>query len=317
MQQFEESIQRIATGVQSIDPARDWRARSRQLEETIDALHARIARIDTDARPLGASESAGDRSGRRAGAIRSRRPRQVLARADAFEWLPDRLGVGPQYAPRFTDEDIVRAASRRGGTLGEDIVYAGRELPAPAAFPDPAVSGADAPGSGALGAHDAQALRHGRVAARGWSRCAGACDVRHWPTDRAGTRAARAKSRQTRQALGATRARAPAAGRAQRTSSALLEALGRELEQAAQDRRAVSGAAGRGARRGRADSRLRARGGQPRTGRRPFGLTGVLREATAQARRSLGLGAGERASRRGRGRLAARGELPRAAGQVA
>src|SRR4029079_19743660 len=48
MQQFEQSIHRIASEVQSVDPVAAARE-APKLEETINALHTRLTRIDTDA----------------------------------------------------------------------------------------------------------------------------------------------------------------------------------------------------------------------------------------------------------------------------
>ena len=46
-----------------------------------------------------------------------------------------RSGVGPQYAPRFTGDDIARLREARQ-QLGGEIDYAGNVLPVRADFPD-------------------------------------------------------------------------------------------------------------------------------------------------------------------------------------
>ena len=60
---------------------------------------------------------------------------EVVQNTGQFEWIADALGVGPQYAPRFTDDDIARLREARR-QLGGDIDYAGNVLPVPADFPD-------------------------------------------------------------------------------------------------------------------------------------------------------------------------------------
>jgi hypothetical protein len=133
MQQFEQSIHRIASEVQSVDPVAAAREVAK-LEETINALHTRLTRIDTDAGRwaklnLSRIEMEGDSVDPLDAA------QEVLAHASRFHWIPDALGVGPQYAPRFDDEDLARLRVARR-QLGRDIVYAGRSLPALTEFPD-------------------------------------------------------------------------------------------------------------------------------------------------------------------------------------
>ena len=134
MQEFEQSIQKIAAEVQSIDLIATARELD-QLEDTIEGLHARLLRIDTDAsRWARLNLSRIDMEGESIDPLDA--AHDVLAHADLFNWLPDPLGVGPQYAPRFGDEDItsLREARRQ---LGVDIDYAQRSLPTPEQLPDP------------------------------------------------------------------------------------------------------------------------------------------------------------------------------------
>ena len=77
----------------------------RQLEETIDALHARVASIDRqvadwakknltritlDGEDLDPQDAA----------------RQVIDETVRLDWIPDPLGVGPEFAPQFGDPDV-------------------------------------------------------------------------------------------------------------------------------------------------------------------------------------------------------------------
>jgi len=133
MREFEQSIERIAAGVQSIDPSVAAREIVR-LEETADALHTRIARVDTDlsrwAR-LNLSRIELERE--------SIEPvdaaAEVLQHAAGATVIPDALGVGPQYALDLTAEDCERLRQARLA-LGPDIDYVEHGLPALAAFPD-------------------------------------------------------------------------------------------------------------------------------------------------------------------------------------
>ncbi|HTO43072.1 MAG TPA: AAA domain-containing protein [Burkholderiales bacterium] len=131
MERFEQSIRTIASEVQSIDPVSTARDIA-QLEETINGLHARLLRIDTDARRwarlnLSRIEMEGESIDPADAA------QELITQSGRFEWLPDPLGVGPQFRPRFGVEDVnrLREARRR---LGRDIEYAGCSLPA--ALPD-------------------------------------------------------------------------------------------------------------------------------------------------------------------------------------
>jgi very-short-patch-repair endonuclease len=283
MQQFEASIQRIATGVQSIDPAVAAREIA-QLEQTIDALHARIARIDTDAgRWARLNLLAIDLGGELVDPLEA--AQQVLAHPEAFDWLPDRLGAGPQYAPRFSDEDIVRLEQARLA-LGEDLAYAGCELPAAAAFPDTSLL-VQTHQDLARSAQMSEALRQmepppqvedaGPQAATDLQALAGQIER---------VRALRAEiGRASERWAQSVRERLRTGAHAHEFG--LLESLGRELEQAGQARRAYLArpvALPRGE--ALAPGFVRAVDSLAR-GKRPFGFASILGRG-AQARRSLG-----------------------------
>jgi very-short-patch-repair endonuclease len=133
MQQFEQSIQTIASQVQSLDrhaTAMDVA----QLEETIDGLHTRLMRIDTEiGRWARLNQARIDLDGESISPMDA--AQEVIDHAGQYEWLPDPLGIGPQYAPRFSEEDIARLRDARR-QLGPDIDYVGRELPPLSEFPD-------------------------------------------------------------------------------------------------------------------------------------------------------------------------------------
>jgi very-short-patch-repair endonuclease len=282
MQQFENSIQRIATGVQSIDPGVAAREIA-QLGETIDALHARIARIDTDvSRWARLNLLPIDLGGELVDPLDA--AQEVLAHSDAFGWLPDRLGVGPQYAPRFTDEDIARLEQARR-TLGMDIAYAGRDLPLPAAFPGQPVlvqTHQDLIRSG----RRAEVRRHTELPAPVDGGAGTNADVHALAGQIERVRALRAELKQSgRGWVQAVRERLR--GGAAAHELGMLEALGRELEQASRERRAyLARPVAVPPAEELASGFVRAVDNLAR-GRRAFGFTSVFGRA-AQARRTLG-----------------------------
>jgi very-short-patch-repair endonuclease len=133
MQQFEESIQTIASQVQSLDRHATG-TEVAQLEETIDGLHTRLTRIDTEiGRWARLNQARIDLDGESVSPMDA--AQEVIDHAGQYEWLPDPLGIGPQYAPRFTQDDIGRLRDARR-QLGADIDYVGHELPPLSEFPD-------------------------------------------------------------------------------------------------------------------------------------------------------------------------------------
>jgi very-short-patch-repair endonuclease len=133
LHQFERSIEKIASEVQSLD-RRILSGEIGRLEQTIGALHNRLLRADTDlgrwARlNLSRIDLQGESIDPQDAAA------EVVAHAGKFDWIPDLLSVGPQYAPRFSEQDIasLREARER---LGGDVEQANFSLPTPADLPD-------------------------------------------------------------------------------------------------------------------------------------------------------------------------------------
>lgn len=133
MKQFEHAIHKIASEVQSLDQAGTERI-IRQLEDTIDALHAKLARVD---------RATGEWARKNLERVRLEdeeiepqdAAREVVESAGEYEWIPDRLDVGPEFAPQFANDDIVALRDARRG-LGPDMAYLGCSLPQLADFPD-------------------------------------------------------------------------------------------------------------------------------------------------------------------------------------
>ena len=133
MKQFEHAISKIASEVQSLDRSRMAREIT-HLQESIDACHATLARID---------RKIADWAKRNLEKITLETEeidpqdaaRQVVENTGQFEWIPDELGVAPEFAPRFSDEDVSRLRDARRA-LGVDIDYLDAKLPQLTDFPD-------------------------------------------------------------------------------------------------------------------------------------------------------------------------------------
>lgn len=231
LRQFEQSVRAIATEVQSADPAALARD-AQTIEETIDALQSRLARIDVDiGRWARLNLSRIELGGERIDALDA--AREVQAAAGRFEFIPDPLGVGPQYAPRFSARDVerLRAARRR---LGPDIAHAGTTLPA----------AGDLPGTDAiLAAHRdiarfaqlSQQARDGAIPTLGGG--AGGLDALQALLERlAAVRAAHADAARHEQRWSATVHGWLARGE-RREELALLDRLGADFEQMTTQRR--------------------------------------------------------------------------------
>jgi very-short-patch-repair endonuclease len=132
MKQFEYAIQRIAD-IQGLN--RSSAARTiRHLEDQIDQLHARLVGIDSKVREwakrnLSSITIDNERIDPQEAA------RQIAGQSEVFDWLPDALGIGEEFYPRFNDADIVRLRDARR-VLHKDIDYLGASTPTLADFPD-------------------------------------------------------------------------------------------------------------------------------------------------------------------------------------
>jgi len=133
MKQFEHAIHRIASEVQGLDRTSTARAIN-HLEESIDALHGKLASID---RKIG--EWARRNLAKVALETEELDPqdaaREVVGNAGQFEWIPDSLGIGPEFSPQFSDLDVGRLREARRA-LGQDIDYLDSSLPQLVEFPD-------------------------------------------------------------------------------------------------------------------------------------------------------------------------------------
>lgn len=133
MKQFEYAIHKIASGVQGLDRTSTARAIN-HLEESIDALHGKLAGID---RKIGewAKRNLAKVTIETEEVDPQDAAREVVENAGQFEWIPDALGMESEFAPQFSDADIVRLREARR-TLVRDIDYLDASLPQLIEFPD-------------------------------------------------------------------------------------------------------------------------------------------------------------------------------------
>lgn len=133
MKQFEYAISKIASEVQRID--RTSLAREiRQIEQQIDALHGRMSLIDRKVNEWATKNlSRFDLDGEQIEPKDA--AHEVVEGTGHFEWIPDVLSVGQDFAPKFTDTDVMRLREARR-ILGRDIDYLNASLPQLVEFPE-------------------------------------------------------------------------------------------------------------------------------------------------------------------------------------
>ncbi|MBI1395770.1 MAG: AAA family ATPase [Betaproteobacteria bacterium] len=134
MQSLEHAVEDIAARVQSLDTVATGQDIAR-LEEEIDAMQARLARIDdaitADAhRQLAPILLDGESIDPLDAAT------TVAAELHGTDWLPDALGTASRFDPRFDDTDLSQLFSARE-RLGDDVVYARQSLPDTDQLPGP------------------------------------------------------------------------------------------------------------------------------------------------------------------------------------
>ena len=132
MKQFEHAIHKIASEVQSIDRTATARQIA-QLETTIDVLHGQMARLDYDiTRWAKTNLEPVDLDGERIDPQDA--AREIVQGEGQYEWLEDKLDTQATFAPKLTNEDIIKLQEARR-VLAQDIAYIESFLPSHAEFP--------------------------------------------------------------------------------------------------------------------------------------------------------------------------------------
>ena len=134
MKQFEFAINKIASEVQGLDKATTARD-IKNIEGSIDSLHGQIAIVDRKVQEL-ALKHFTDIHIDDEDIEPEVAANQLIAADDDLNWFPDRLGIGPEFAPQFSNENIVLLREERQ-ILGPDIDYLDASLPQLDELPDP------------------------------------------------------------------------------------------------------------------------------------------------------------------------------------
>ncbi|MGR8942457.1 MAG: AAA domain-containing protein, partial [Gammaproteobacteria bacterium] len=132
MRQFEHSIAKIASEVQTIDRLALGREIV-QIKAAIDICHARLARTDAQIsewamKNLRLIDLDGEQ-------IETREAADEVAACNNILRLEDPISAGPEYRPLFTDDDIARLRKIRK-SLGQDLDYLAARLPQLSDFPE-------------------------------------------------------------------------------------------------------------------------------------------------------------------------------------
>lgn len=133
LKKFEHSILKIASEVQSIDRAATSKE-IRHLEESIDALHGQLARVDWDV-SIWAKKNLNKITIDGVEIDPADAAKELVSHAGAFEVIPDAINITSEYEPRFNDQDVLELRGARAD-LQQDIVYLEASLPQLAEFPD-------------------------------------------------------------------------------------------------------------------------------------------------------------------------------------
>lgn len=131
MKQFEYAISKIASEIQTIDRI-TFKKEIAHLEQSIDALHAKLSRIDREIstwakrnlEPLIIDEIE---------YTPVKAAQEVVAGEGHYEWLEDRIGLDNK--PLFNNSDISRLRDARRAAA-KDMNYFGIQLPEIATFPE-------------------------------------------------------------------------------------------------------------------------------------------------------------------------------------
>jgi very-short-patch-repair endonuclease len=133
MKQFEHAIHRIASEIQSLDRVATGRT-IRHLEERIDVLHGLLIGIDhkiSDWATRNLTKFALDQED----VDPQDAARELVQGTGQYEWIPDALSIGSEYAPQFGDVDVLGLRDARRA-LGKDIDYLQSSLPQVVELPD-------------------------------------------------------------------------------------------------------------------------------------------------------------------------------------
>ena len=133
LKKFEHSILKIASEVQSIDRTATSKE-IRHLEESIDALHGQLARVDWDI-SIWAKKNLNKITIDGVDIDPADAAKELVSHAGAFEIIPDAINITKEHEPKFNDQDVIELRTARA-ELQKDLVYLDASLPQLAEFPD-------------------------------------------------------------------------------------------------------------------------------------------------------------------------------------
>ncbi len=133
LKKFEHSILKIASEVQSIDRTATSKE-IRYLEESIDALHGQLARVDWDISTW-ATKNLNKIKIDGVDIDPADAAKELVSHAGIFEIIPDPINITTENEPRFNDQDVIELRAART-ELHKDLVYFDASLPQLSEFPD-------------------------------------------------------------------------------------------------------------------------------------------------------------------------------------
>ncbi len=133
LKQFQESVDIIAERLQRTK-RHELAQEISDLDLQIDNLHRALAKIDREVDGIGRSATAPvDLEGEQIEPLKA--ASEVVAERERSEWLDDIIDVAPEFAPSFSDRDVIALRQARK-LLGQDLAYLDVLIPRPDYFPD-------------------------------------------------------------------------------------------------------------------------------------------------------------------------------------
>lgn len=133
LKKFEYSIQKIASEVQSLDRTATSKE-IRHLEESIDALHGQLAKVDWDI-SIWAKKNLNKIIIDSTEIDPVDAAKELVSNQGTFEFMPDSINIADKFEPRFNDQDI-RDLRKARSELGIDLTYLDSSLPQLVEFPE-------------------------------------------------------------------------------------------------------------------------------------------------------------------------------------
>lgn len=133
LKQFEYSIEKIASEIQSVDKVQ-YEKEIKELAKTIEGLHARLSKTDREiSRWAELNLSQIEIDEKYIDPVLA--AKDVMTKLDDIKFLVDSINIEKEFYPHFDNEDIAKLRNLRL-KLGKDIIYVNSKLPSPEAFPD-------------------------------------------------------------------------------------------------------------------------------------------------------------------------------------